>query len=184
MKQAIIVFSDGFEEIETIVPIDILRRAGIDVLTVGLTGTVLTGAHGIVVQADKSFADYSYTGQEAAFVLPGGGANARSLSESTALCSTLSNAAKDGHLIAAICASAALVLDKADLLSGKSYTCYPGTEQQVSSEGKHCAGEPVVLDGNIITGRGPGVAVDFSLAVVEYLVGKEIAEEIATAMCC
>ena len=178
-----VFLADGFEEIEALTPIDILRRAGVSVTSVGVTGKTVTGSHGISVEADiteSEAADALSRADIEAVVLPGGMPGAATLDKHEGLRKLLLDFAAKGKPIAAICA-APMVLGKLGLLKGRKATCYPSFEQYL--EGAECVSEPVVRDGNIITGMGPGAAMEFALAIVELLAGKEKVDELAEAMC-
>ena len=176
----ILVFlAPGFEESEAIVPVDILRRAGLDVVTVAVgEDRAVQSSHGITVQADIT-ADTLPDCLPEMLVLPGGMPGTRHLDGSQFVRSYLEKAYTEGRYIAAICA-APMVLGKQGLLAGKNATCYPGFEQHLTGA---TVGGDVVKDGKIITARGMGVAVDFGLALVETLCGSEKAAAIREAIC-
>lgn len=164
-----VVFAEGFEEIEAITAVDVLRRADIEVKKVGLISQEVLGAHGIKIQMDGTL-DQVDESDVQMIVLPGGMPGTKHLRESEALIDLLKrNAAKDVFL-AAICA-APTVLHKANLLEGKAYTCYPGFEEEIKA-GLY-VDKPVVNDGKIITGRSAGSALAFALNLVEVLKGRE-----------
>jgi 4-methyl-5(b-hydroxyethyl)-thiazole monophosphate biosynthesis len=173
-KHAVIVLADGFEEIEAITPIDLLRRSGVKVTVAGLKSTMVTGAHAFAVYADTTITelrdDYD------AIILPGGGPGTKNLSGSDAVITLVQRANARGLLCAAICA-APLVFGKAGLLDGKRFSCFPGIEKEIPT-GVFLE-KPVVRDGNIITSRGAGTSMDFSLAIIEYLIDRKEAENIA-----
>ena len=161
-------FADGFEEIEAFTAIDTLRRAGLNVEIVSVTpDEIVVGAHDVSVLCDINFENCDFFDAEL-LLLPGG---MRKL--------MLDFAAK-GKPIAAICA-APMVLGKLGLLKGKKATCYPSFEQYL--DGAECVNAHVVRDGNIITGMGPGAAMEFALTIVDLLVGKEKVDELVEAMC-
>jgi len=164
--KAFVFLATGFEEIEAIGTIDILRRGGIETVTVSVTGDkTVTGAHDISVIADELFeaADYSTAD---ALVLPGGGPGSVMLNQHKGVRQALFEACTEGKLIAAICA-APRVFGSLGLLQGKTATCYPGIEPELT--GATILPEPVVTDDNIITGRGPGLVFEFGLAILTYL---------------
>lgn len=169
-----VVFADGFEEIEALTIVDILARAGNDVVKVGLEAKKVVGAHNVVVEMDAIMDEATMNRPWEMLVLPGGPGTMR-LNASDDLLAWLKAMHVQKKKIAAICA-APLVLSTAGLLEGKTFTCYPGTERQIVS-GTHTE-EGVVVDGNLITGRSPGKAMDFSLSLVSALNGKEIAEKV------
>jgi 4-methyl-5(b-hydroxyethyl)-thiazole monophosphate biosynthesis len=179
MKRVFIFLADGFEETEAVATIDVLRRGKLDVTSVSISGTLaVTGAHGLTVLADQLFSEVDFSDGEA-LVLPGGMPGASNLNLHTGLRTLLKQYAAEGKKLAAICA-APLVLGGLDLLQGKQATAYPGFEDSLL--GAAVMERPVVKDGNIITGRGPGFALNFGLAIVEELQGKEIADEVAAGL--
>jgi 4-methyl-5(b-hydroxyethyl)-thiazole monophosphate biosynthesis len=179
MEKIFIFLAEGFEEIEAVATIDILRRGGLDVTIVSITGQLpVTGAHDIPVTADVLFenADFS-TGS--LLVLPGGMPGAANLNAHQGLKNLLLQYATEGKKIAAICA-APLVLGGLGLLQGKKATAYPGYESTL--KGAQYEEKTVVKDGNIITGKGPGFTFNFALTIVEELQGKSKADEVASGM--
>ena len=176
-----VFLADGFEEIEALTPVDLLRRAGKEVVTIGVGGRSITGAHGITVNADICDSDISEipAGLEMA-VLPGGMPGAANLAESAAVDRVIEFAAANSRIIAAICAAPAVVLGRYAFTHGRRMTCYPGFEDQLT--GASVTGEAVEVDDNVITGRGPGLVFNFGLALVAYLQGLEKADEVAEGM--
>lgn len=171
--------ADGFEEIEAIAPVDIFRRAGLDVVTVSINAQKeVQGAHGIVVKADTLFDENDYQGDYLIF-LPGGMPGTTNLDNHGGLKMLIASQAGKQGMIAAICAAPS-ILGKMDLLQGKEAICYPGFESLLKNA--RISQEKVVLDGNIHTAKGPGVAIAFALDIVSNLCGKEKAEEIASAL--
>ncbi len=169
-----ILLADGFEEVEAITPADFLRRAGLDVRLVGITGRQVRGGHDITVTADTVLAEL--TQEPDALIVPGGGKGAENLAASTATLELIRAMHAKGKLIAAICAAPAVVLHKAGVLAGRRVTCYPGLETRLT--GCSFSEERVVADGNIITSRGAGTSAEFSLKIVERLAGEAKAREI------
>jgi 4-methyl-5(b-hydroxyethyl)-thiazole monophosphate biosynthesis len=179
MKKVLIHFADGFEEIEAITPVDVLRRAGCEVITVSVTGkNEVTSTRGVTILADKHFIEADYE-QADLIILPGGQPGSNNLKGHEGLKKQIQAFHQQGKMIAAICA-APLVLGSAGILKGKKATCYPGTESQLT--GATCTGNAVEVDGNIITGKGPGAALKFSLVLAELLVGKAKLDEVKRAM--
>ncbi|HLO59468.1 MAG TPA: DJ-1 family glyoxalase III [Bacteroidales bacterium] len=179
MKKVMIHFAEGFEEVEAITPVDVLRRAGCEVVMVSVTGKKeVTSKRGVVVIADKNFDEINYDEADM-IVLPGGQPGANNLNKHEGLKKQIVNFNAQGKFVAAICA-APLVFGSAGILKGKKATCFPGTEPQLT--GANCTGTLVEIDGNIITGKGPGVAMAFSLALVEKLQGKPVADEVKETM--
>ena len=165
---------NGFEEIEAITTIDLLRRANIALTTVSITGGELVlGAHNIAVKADGLIEKIDFSDAET-LILPGG---ATKLGDCAALCDLLVNHNKENKLIAAICAAPA-VLGKLGILEGKQATCYPGFQDAL---GESYVGGLVVESKNIITAKGPGLSSDFAFCLVEKLAGEEVADEVYDA---
>lgn len=174
MAHVFVFLTTGFEEIEALATVDVLRRAQLDVQTVSLTGErQVTGGHQVTVQADVLFemADFSAAQM---LVVPGGTVK---YAEHDGLKQRLLVFAQQGGKVAAICASPAL-LGGIGLLQGKSATCYPGFEDRLTGA-RLQAGSAVVVDGLVTTGRGPGLTLDFALALVEQLAGKAKRDEVA-----
>lgn len=171
--------ANGFEEMEALVPYDCLLRAGVDVKTVSVSGDPnVRGTHGVVVRADMTV-DQIKKGMPDCVILPGGMPGAQNLFDSPVVRSVVSEAAAAGAVVGAICA-APFVLGRLGLLNGKKATCFPGFEGEL--EGAVYTGERVVRDGNIITGRGAGVAPLFAKALIEALCGKETADRVFEQM--
>ncbi len=167
MKTALLILAHGFEEIEAVTICDVLRRGDIQVTMAGIGGTAMRGAHDIIIQADVVLADVG-EGLFDAIILPGGMGGTENLLGSTAVTTLLKRHAEAGKLVAAICA-APWVLAQADLLAGVQATIYPGLESKITGT---CSNDRVVQDGMIITSRGPATAMEFSLALVQELVGE------------
>ncbi len=180
MKRQVCVFlADGFEEIEGLTVVDLLRRAGIEVTTVSITDSkTIHGAHGIDVLADKLFEEISYEDQDM-LVLPGGMPGTLNLGAHEGLKRELEKAFIKGQFLAAICAAPS-VFGKYGFLRGKKATSYPGFEEQLT--GAEYVLDAVVVDGNVITSRGMGTAIAFSLALIEQLLDTETAVKIGKAI--
>lgn len=164
-----IFLAEGFEEIEALTPVDLLRRAGVTVRTVGVGGKVITGSHGISVTADIT--GDKWTSEETEMVvLPGGMPGTKNLDASPVVDKALSEAVEKNIPIAAICAAPS-ILGKRGLLAGRKAICFPGFEEALT--GAKIARKKVVRDGQFITAAGMGVATQFGLALVEALCGKE-----------
>ena len=170
--------ANGFEEVEALCPLDILRRAGLSVTTVGIGGEAVVGAHGIQVLADLPDTMYRDAKPEM-IILPGGMPGTTNLDRSRVVESALHVAAANGAYLAAICA-APMVLGKRGYLTGKCATCYPGFEEYL--EGAQLCADGVVVDGKVITAKGMGVALEFGLALVCQLCGQEEADRIRRAI--
>lgn len=173
-----VLLADGFEEIEALTPIDMLRRAGLEVVTVGITSKIAVGSHGISVICDKLPEEVDLD-DVSTVILPGGMPGSLNLDASPFTDKILEAVDANGGRIAAICA-APLVLGRRGLLRGKRATCYPGFENELS--GAVATGESVVTDGNITTAKGMGVALEFSKELISLLVSKEKAEELSSAI--
>lgn len=175
MKKVALFLAHGFEEIEAFATIDILRRAEISVDTVSITDEKkVTGAHGITVMADKTFTQLVFSTVDV-LVLPGGMPGAKNLNEHEALKKQVKIFVEKGKSVASICA-APMVLGGLKLLDGKKATCYPGFEPELI--GAKTTGEKVVVDGNVITGKGPGFAFDFALQLVEIIAGVAVRKQV------
>ena len=170
--------ANGFEEIEALCPLDLLRRAGLEVTTVGIGGEMICGSHGITVAADIPEGMYADSKPDM-IILPGGMPGAKHLDESRVVDTALKAAVRHGSFIAAICA-APMVLGHRGLLAGKEAICYPGFENHLT--GANISDKRVVRDGNIITAAGMGVALEFGLALVEALKGQDAAKELRRAV--
>lgn len=179
MKKTAMLFADGFEEVEALTVVDLLRRAEIVCDIVALDGAAeITGSHGITVRADKGFDAVSVDGYDA-LLLPGGQPGTTNLGNDERVLALLRAFHAAGKLTAAICA-APTVLAKAGLLDGKRATCYPGLEDKLT--GATPCTESVVEDGTVITSRGVGTAIPFALALVAYLDSSERADALAKAI--
>ncbi|MEK6715485.1 MAG: DJ-1 family glyoxalase III [Candidatus Omnitrophota bacterium] len=172
-KKALIILAEGFEEIEAITAIDILRRAQIETVVAGLNNKIIRGSHGIKINADILLDEFK--ADTDALLLPGGSPGAENLAKSAKVASLINQMFKRGSIIGAICAAPALVLEPTGILRHKKATCCPGMENLFSAEVRFSP-EAVVCDGNIITSRGPGTALVFSLKLVEMLIDKKTAE--------
>ena len=173
-----VFLADGFELIEALAPVDMLRRAKIGVMTVGIGGSVITASCGVSVTCDISDKAFRFKNVDA-IVLPGGMPGTLNLEKSEKVNEFIDRASSDGKLICAICAAPS-VLGHKNLLRGKTATCFPGFEKDLY--GAVATGAPVERDGNIITARGMGVALEFGLKTVEALCGSEVAESIKTSV--
>ena len=161
-----VFLADGFEEIEALAIVDILRRCGIETKTVSITDApVVNGTHGVPVTADITLSEADLEGA-AALILPGGLPGADNLQACDVLNKALVKAFEDGRFVAAICA-APKVLGALGILNGKKATCYPGVEGQLT--GATYLTDAVVRDGNLITSRGPATAISFAFALAEAL---------------
>ncbi|CCU80643.1 4-methyl-5(B-hydroxyethyl)-thiazole monophosphate biosynthesis enzyme [Halanaerobium saccharolyticum subsp. saccharolyticum DSM 6643] len=178
MKKILIPLAKGFEEIEAVTNIDVLRRAGLDVLTAGIGSREIEGDHEIKIETDIEISDVNAEDFDAV-VLPGGMPGAANLRDSNQLRNIIKKLNEDNKLCAAICA-APIVLEAAGILDGKNATSYPGFDKDMTS--CNYQEDRVVIDGNLITGRGPGVAMEFAMTLVEYLLDKETKDELEKSM--
>ena len=175
-----VFLANGFEEIEALATVDILRRAGVEVVTVGVGGKNAVGAHGIAVCADIVEDELDIAAIDGV-VLPGGMPGTTNLEASDVVRTAVKSAYERGLLVAAICAAPS-ILGHGGYLNGKKATCYPGFEPELTNAA--VINEGVVRDGSIITASGAGVAVDFALELVRYLVSDEMAESIRRGIQC
>ena len=177
-KHAGILLAEGFEEIESVIPIDLLRRGGVEVTVIGVSGLEVTGAHGIPVRSDVALDDAD-TDSLDVLILPGGMPGSSNLAAEERVNKLVRQFAAQGKLIAAICAAPALVLAPLGVLDNKRVTCYPAMKERAPEI--DFLDEGVVKDGSMITGQGPGKAAEFALAILEELQGPETARKIGTA---
>ena len=173
-----ILLADGFEEIEALTPLDVLRRAGLDARTVAVSSRIAIGSHGISVICDM-MADEVKLDEVSAVIFPGGMPGSLNLDASPFSDKIIEAVIKNGGRLAAICA-APLVLGRRGLLNGKEAICYPGFEKELI--GAQISEKSVVTDTNITTAKGMGVALGFSLELVSLFCGKEKAAEISAAV--
>ncbi len=180
MKKTVILLAPGFEEMETVIPADLLIRSKVQVDFVSVCGEkAVNGSRGIslVSTAGTDALDLSYD----AVIVPGGMPGATNLAESSVVGNYLRTMYDAGKIVAAICASPAVVLSPLGILSGKKFTCYPGMENEIAAEnlkGAVYSTDNVVTDGNLITSRGPGTAADFGFAIMEALLGKDAVQSV------
>lgn len=181
MKESFVFLADGFEEVEALTPVDVMRRAGMSVKTVSITASYqVTGAHGVVVTADLLYDATLFT-DPCWLVLPGGMPGATNLHDFSPLIGLLHRQAEsESGRIAAICASPAVVLGAEGLLKGRRATCYPGFEQQMI--GAEYVDVAVVVDDKFVLGNGPASALEWALAIVGAEFGEEKMMTIAGQM--
>lgn len=176
MSKVCIFLGTGFEEIEALTVVDVLRRQQIEITMVSIMkDKVVMGAHQIKVTADAMLEEIDFSKVDV-IILPGGGGGTKQLAACEPLLEQVDAFAKAGKTICAICAAPS-ILGQRGILKGKKATAFPGFEGQL--EGAEVICQPVVKDGNIITGRGMGCSLPFALAVLEHLAGKEAAEKMA-----
>lgn len=177
-----IFLADGFEEIEALCPLDLLRRAGIEVKTVGVGSKTIRGSHGIVVLTDITTDDAEKmlkTEKLDMIVLPGGMPGTLNLKKDKVVNAFINTAYDAGAYIAAICAAPSILGEKR-ILSGCEAICFPGFEDSLA--GAKLSAKPVVRDGNIITAKGMGVALEFGLELVRTLTSDELADELKSSV--
>ncbi|TDY53046.1 4-methyl-5(b-hydroxyethyl)-thiazole monophosphate biosynthesis [Aminivibrio pyruvatiphilus] len=175
----LVPLAEGFEEIEAVTPIDVLRRAGVDVTVASVGGPVVKGARGILLEADKTLdecADKDYD----MIVLPGGMPGAVNLAGSAVLAGMLRRHREKDLPLAAICAAPAVVLNPLGLLGENRVACHPSVREKLGDTNR--TEERICVGKKLVTAAGPGVAMEFALALVELLQGREKAEELAKAM--
>ncbi len=171
-----VLLGTGFEEAEAIIPIDLMRRAGIDVLSVGVTGKTVCGGHGIPVEADITLDEMDLTALDM-IVLPGGLGGVASARASEKALNALQFAWENDKFVAAICAGPTVLADL-HITDGKQVTCYPGCESGMG-DANMVADAACVRDGKLITGTSAGCAVPFALALIEALKGQDAANAVA-----
>ncbi|MCL2508665.1 MAG: DJ-1/PfpI family protein [Oscillospiraceae bacterium] len=175
-----VFFADGFEEIEAFAPVDILRRAGVEVQTVGIGNMTPVGSHGISTICDAGVDDMR-TDELEGIVLPGGMPGTKNLEESSHVRELVDFCAGSGKLIGAICAAPS-ILGHMGLLKNRRAACFPDYEREL--DGADVMREAICRDGNIITSRGAGTALEFGFALVAYLKGEAEAERLRKMMQC
>ena len=174
-----VFLADGFEEIEALAPVDFLRRAGINTVTVGVTGNMVCGAHNIKVEADIPLTAVVLSDEVEGIILPGGMPGADNLNNCADVQKAIDFCAQKGKMISAICAAPFILGDKG-LLNNKKATCFPGFEEHL--KGADIIGEGVVKDGNLITAKGAGVAWEFGAEIAAAIVGEEKSKSILGAI--
>lgn len=179
MSKTGIFMANGCEEIEGLTVVDILRRAGLDIEMISINeSTCVTGSHGIAFSADTVFENVNFDEFDAV-VLPGGMPGTLNLGNHAGVVSTIKKFAQEKKLVAAICAAPS-VLGAAGILNGKHAVCYPSFEKKLT--GAIVSEDPVMTDGNIITSRGMGTAIDFALAIVKYFKDEDTAADLKQAI--
>jgi 4-methyl-5(b-hydroxyethyl)-thiazole monophosphate biosynthesis len=178
MGKAALFLATGFEEIEALSIIDVLRRGGVDLDTISVSGMEdVEGAHGVIVKSDALFFSIDYTEYEL-FILPGG-PGTENLGKHEGLCELLVKVHQEGKKVAAICAAPS-VLGQNGILEGKMATCYPGNEEAL--KGAHVLDQEIVRDGNVITGKGPGVSLKFAFELLKDYLEPSAIEKLAHRM--
>lgn len=182
MKGVYIFLANGFEEIEALATLDVLRRGGVDVKTVSvLYDKFVTGSHKTTVVADITYGEFKAevqldgTDESDVMIFPGGMPGTRNLAENGEIINFMRLHYAEGGAVAAICAAPGLVVSQLPSLQGKHFTCFDGFEDAPVARGGIYEKKPAVRDGNLITGRGAGCAVEFGLAILAHLKGEEAA---------
>ena len=173
--------ANGFEEIEALTPVDILRRGGAEVTTVGIGGTEITSSHNITVKADISDREFSVMNNVEGIILPGGMPGTKNLEKSSTVIKAVKYCFERNLVIGAICAAPS-ILGHLGILKNKKATAFPGFERDLFDA--ELDSEYVSADGNIITARGMGVSVDFALALLAAFRDSETAEKVRTSIQC
>ncbi len=179
-KTALVLMAEGSEEIETVTAGDVLHRCGVDVTYAGVGTETPRGAHGTPMRASMLVEDIGGITFDA-LVIPGGSRGADHIARSDAAKDIIRHHWDEGKIVAAICAAPAVVLGPMGLLDGKYCTCFPGMERRFPPTAKHRTGH-VVVDGNLVTSRAPGTAIEFALKVGELLVGQDTARKVGESM--
>ncbi len=184
MKKVVLFLADGFEDVEALGTVDILRRGGVEVTIAGVTssdvaGMQITSSHNIKVIADIDAKNINVSEYDA-IICPGGMPGATNLRDSDIVINAVQSAYNTKKLVAAICA-APMVLEKAGILAGKNFTMYPGMENYAPS-GKYNNKELVVKDDNIITGAGPFATFKFALSILAILCSEDVSNNVASGM--
>ena len=187
MKGVTLFLANGFEDMEALGTRDVLVRGGVPVLTVSITDEYLVeSSHGVAVSADTSWADVEVMepGTDAmdVMIFPGGMPGSKNLAQHEELMEILQDHWARGGAVAAICAAPGLVVSQLPGLEGRKFTCFPGFEESLIAKGAVFTPESTVTDGNLITGRGAGHAVNFGLAILRYLKGDEAAEKVKAGL--
>ena len=173
--------ANGFEEIEALTPVDILRRGGVEVTTVGIGGTEIKGSHNITVKADIADSDFSLLNDVQGIILPGGMPGTINLEKSHKVIKAVTYCSERNLIIGAICAAPS-ILGHMGILKDKTATAFPGFERELFDA--VIGDEYVCVDGNIITARGMGVSVEFALALLRAFKGQDTADNIRRSIQC
>jgi 4-methyl-5(b-hydroxyethyl)-thiazole monophosphate biosynthesis len=180
MKKVYMFMADGFEDVEALIPVDVLRRGGVDVQTVSIMGSFwVESAHGVTLQADMMFDEVDFKDADL-LMLPGGMPGASNLYAHRGVREAVKDQAAKGKMIAAICAAPAVVLGQLGLLKGKKATCYPGMQEGL--DGATYTADLVTVDGNITTGEGPAAAFPYAYSLLSQLTDQATADQVAEGM--
>jgi len=179
MAKVLVPLANGFEELEAVAAVDVLRRGGVEVVMASIHDSPdVKGAHGMSVRADALFADVADAEYDA-IVLPGGGEGTENLKNSDALFRRLRRQDSEGRLLCAICAAPTVLVEAGVIAPGIHVTCYPTCQMQLD---RQWTPAPVVAEGNVITGQAPGTALLFGLVVLQALAGDKVAQKVARGM--
>lgn len=177
MSVVLVPLASGCEELEAVTVIDLLRRAGFEVIVAGLNGLEIRASRNVVLKADQLLDEAIGNEAISLVVLPGGMGGTEALAQASFFTRWLKDYAASGKYLAAICA-APLILDQEGLLENKGFTAYPGVLDHPESDGARYTGAAVEVDGSIITSRGPGTALDFALTLIEVLKDKALRDQV------
>lgn len=186
MSASYVFLAEGFEETEALATLDVLRRGRMEVYTVAIDNNpYVTGSHGITVHADKKLSEIP-SGEiaegEGVMVFPGGMPGTKNLAADKPLMDLMKRHFANHGIVAAICAAPGLVASQLDGLSGRKFTCFDGFETYMQDKGAVYVKAPAVVDGNLVTGRGAGCAVDFGLAILSVVKGAETVAQVRHGM--
>ena len=173
-----IFLADGFEEMEAIIPRDILKRGGVDVCTVGVGGEVVTSAYGLSIKTDMTVENVDFNKIEG-IILPGGMPGTTNLEQNKKVIEIINHCNKNKIMIGAICAAPS-ILGKLGILEGKLVCCYPGFEKYL--KGAEISEEKVAKSGHIITSKGPGTAINFGFELLDYIKGDNFSDKVKKGM--
>ena len=181
MAKVYVFLAEGFEDIEALIPVDVLRRGGVEVVTVSTVedSQIVTSAHGVQMVADEMFDDCDYADADL-LMLPGGMPGASNLFAHKGVCETIILQYQSGKRVSAICAAPAVVLAQLGVLDGHRATCYPGFEQLLTKA--EYTGELVTVDGQITTAEGPAAALPYAYELLGQLVNRDTARQVAIGM--
>jgi 4-methyl-5(b-hydroxyethyl)-thiazole monophosphate biosynthesis len=180
MAKVYVFLANGFEDVEALIPVDVLRRGGVEVVTVSITDSLMVEtAHQVRIEADHVFADCDFSDADL-LLLPGGMPGASNLYAHEGVCKAVLSQVKAGKKIAAICAAPAVVLAQLGVLDGKKATCYPGFERMLTKASY--TADLVTVDGNVTTAEGPAAAFPFAYELLSQLVSEEVSNQIAEGM--
>ena len=182
MAKVYVFLADGFEDVEALIPVDVLRRGGVEVVTVSTTDfPLVTSSHGVNIEADMLFEQVDVSDADL-LMLPGGMPGAANLFAHEGVCKAVCEQAAAGRKVAAICAAPAVVLAPLGLLDGRKATCYPGFEKALTEEGAQYTADLVTVDGNVTTAEGPAAAFPYAYELLAQLVDRKTSDQVAEGM--